>query len=382
MFEKLVIKNFQRHSYLEIDLDEKVTTIVGPSDVGKSAVIRSLRWLCQNSPSGIEFLKNGTASVSAKLYVDGKEIERVKSPSNNTYSVDGVDLRAFGQGVPASVADVLNVDDINFQAQFDPPYWLTLTPGEVSRQLNSLIDLSIIDETMKNINRTFGRVKVELELAEDKDKKKKIQLDEMQWVSECEMDFEVVKAADKLLEEKRIDLEDLKILEEHLLSAFVTLWTASSKLSAVLEVGKLSAHIRKEQQVLDGVVGVLSAVEALQATLQFRTVSTEAVDSSVVAVEKQRTLLQSLLRIRNEYRAAAPLAKMRGVEEVWWSIEEARSDVLSLKNVLASITEMVAYCKTKDDEIDLHLLHLSQVLVDIEEKTKGQICPVCGKFGL
>lgn len=382
MFEKLVIRNFQRHSHLEIDLDEKVTTIVGPSDAGKSAVIRSLRWLCQNSPSGIEFLKNGTPSVSVKLIVDGKEIERTKSASNNAYSIDGKELKAFGQGVPAAVADVLNVDDINFQAQLDPPYWLTLTSGEVSRQLNALIDLSIIDETMKNINRAQGRARVELELAEEKAKSKEQQLEEMQWAGECEIDFGVVQAADKLLGEKKIDLEDLKILDKEITREQAEAAKARSKLSAVAEVGKLAAHIRTQQQVLGGVAGVLSTVKSLEAALQFRTVSTEAVDSAATELKTQTTTLQSLLRIRNEYRASAPLVKNKGVVDAWKEVEFAKGDLIRVKGVLASHKGIVDHCAAKDREADSLLLQLAAAQADITEKTKGQICPVCGKFGL
>lgn len=382
MFEKLVIKNFQRHSHLEIDLDEKVTTIVGPSDTGKSAVIRSLRWLCQNSPSGIEFLKNGTPSVSVKLTVDGKEIERTKSASNNAYSIDGKELKAFGQGVPAAVADVLNVDDINFQAQLDPPYWLTLTSGEVSRQLNALIDLSIIDETMKNINRAQSRARVELELAEEKAKSKEQQLEEMQWVGECEVDFGVVQAADKLLGEKKIDLEDLKILDKEILGASIDATQARSKLSAVAEVGKLAAHIRTQQQVLDGVAGVLSTVKSLEAALQFRSVSTEAVDSAAEALKTQTSTLQSLLRIRNEYRASAPLVKMKNVPDDLNWVEQERIRFSGLRDELSSLKGVLDSIVDKERHTRMAWVAVNEADDELQEKTRGQICPVCGKFGL
>jgi hypothetical protein len=309
--------------------------------------------------------------------VDGKEIERTKSASNNTYSIDGTDLRAFGQGVPDAVAAVLNVDDINFQDQLDPPYWLTLTSGEVSRQLNALIDLSIIDETMKNINRAQSRARVELELAEEKAKKKEIQLDEMQWVGECQMDFAVLSNADQYLAEKKIDLEDLKILTEQIFWAQTESTDARSKLSAVLEVGKLSAHIRAQQQVLDGVAGVLSTIESLQGVLQFRTVDTAAVDSAAAAVKEHSSLLQSLLMIRNQYRAAAPLAKNKEVIGALAEVDQARDSVIKAKQVWLSLESLVSQCEGKNEEMNLALLNLVLVQKEIQEKTGG-LCPVCG----
>lgn len=402
-----------------------MTTIVGPSDAGKSAVIRSLRWLCQNSPSGIEFLKNGTTIASVELSVDGKKVERSKSATNNTYSIDGTELRAFGQGVPDAVADVLNVADINFQAQLDPPYWLTLTPGEVSRQLNALIDLSIIDETMRNINRTLSRAKVELELADEKVKKKTAQLEDMQWVNECQMDATVLKASDKLLAEKREDLGDLVRLDLEILSLTIVASKARNKLSAVAEVGKQAAYARNQRQVLDGVAGVLSTVKSLQGKLQFRTISTEAVDSAKVAADKEIASLRGLMLIRNEYQGIAPLVKNKEVAASVFEVDvargvlmQSRGDYSALKKtidtarafhqiarnkkVLVDFTivdaakEEYTICKGQLDGIkklvsdiqikDLEKVGLQLRLADeqktIEEKTKGQICPVCGKFGL
>ena len=376
MFEKLVIHNFQKHSRLEINLDEKVTTIVGPSDAGKSAVIRSLRWLCQNSPSGIEFLKNGQTCVSVDLLVDGRHIERCRASANNYYSVDGKDLKAFGQGVPDEVASILNIDDINFQAQHDPPYWLTLTPGEVSRQLNALIDLSIIDDTMKNINRTLSRSRVELELATEKEKKKKEELEELQWVKECQMDANVLKAADKLLAEKKVDLEDLVILSKETASSSVDARQARAKLSAVGEVGKQAAYVRKEQQVLDGVAGVLSAVKTLQGALQFLTVDTAAVDSAKSAVDEHTKSLQSLLRIRNECRVYSPLVENKKVAAAVFKVDVDRSEWADAKSAVDSLQKLILDIKLKNEDINLCLLNLVLAQKDIQEKTGG-LCPVC-----
>lgn len=41
MIRRIVLRNFQNHRRLRIDLDPRVTTVVGPSDAGKSAVVRA-----------------------------------------------------------------------------------------------------------------------------------------------------------------------------------------------------------------------------------------------------------------------------------------------------------------------------------------------------
>lgn len=55
---KLRIQNFQAHKDTTIEFD-CITTIVGPSDIGKSAVLRALKWVAKNEPKGTSFVRDG-----------------------------------------------------------------------------------------------------------------------------------------------------------------------------------------------------------------------------------------------------------------------------------------------------------------------------------
>jgi len=152
MIEKLQIKNFQRHSKLDIDFDECVTTIVGPSDRGKSSVIRALRWIIQNKPAGADFIKENTEQAAARIFIDGHIVARIKG-KKNSYKLDkNKPLYAFGTNVPENIASLLNISDINFQQQHDKPFWFSETSGEVSRQLNKIINLEVIDSTLSKLD--------------------------------------------------------------------------------------------------------------------------------------------------------------------------------------------------------------------------------------
>ncbi len=164
MLKRLLIKNFQAHKKLELTFAPGVTTIVGPSDVGKSAVIRALTWIMTNRPGGVEFIREGARSTTVELEVDGHTILRERSKSVNRYVLDGQEFKAFGTEPPQEVLDVLNLASINFQAQHDSPFWFCETPGEISRQLNEIVNLSVIDSTLANLDRerreAMARVKV------------------------------------------------------------------------------------------------------------------------------------------------------------------------------------------------------------------------------
>ena len=100
MLERLRIQNFQSHHKLDIQLDPAVTTLIGPSDVGKSAVLRAFRWLATNRPRGDAFIRDGADRVSVKARVDGQNVTRRRGPAGNEYIVDGASLKALERTCP------------------------------------------------------------------------------------------------------------------------------------------------------------------------------------------------------------------------------------------------------------------------------------------
>ena len=176
--------------------------------------------------------------------------------------------------------------------------------------------------------------------------------------------------------EKKVDLEDLVILSKETASSSVDARQARAKLSAVGEVGKQAAYVRKEQQVLDGVAGVLSAVKTLQGALQFLTVDTAAVDSAKSAVDEHTKSLQSLLRIRNECRVYSPLVENKKVAAAVFKVDVDRSEWADAKSAVDSLQKLILDIKLKNEDINLCLLNLVLAQKDIQEKTGG-LCPVC-----
>ncbi len=168
MLEKLLIQNFQAHSRLCINFDKGVTTIVGPSDVGKSAILRALRWVCLNTPGGDAFVRTGTKGAVVRLVIDGHTIERRRGGDVNTYRLDDDEYKAFGRNVPDPIAELLNTGDVCWQGQHDPPFWFAETAGEVSRQLNSIVNLGIIDKTLANVATAHHRARTRLEMSEER----------------------------------------------------------------------------------------------------------------------------------------------------------------------------------------------------------------------
>jgi len=198
MLEKLLVQNFQGHDKFRVDFDPHITCIVGPSDAGKSALIRALRWVSTNQPGGDEFVRHGTKGTTVKLAADGHTVTRRRSPggSVNEYHLDEQSFSAFGRNVPEPIEQFLNIGSVCWQGQHDAPYWFSDTAGEVSRQLNAIVDLGIIDETLARVGRAFHRARTKLETAEESLTEAKAAHDALSWVPAFEAAVTLVEAAE------------------------------------------------------------------------------------------------------------------------------------------------------------------------------------------
>ncbi len=189
--KKLRIKNFQIHKDLEIEFGP-ITTIVGASDSGKSAILRALKWVAMNEPKGSGFIREGAKETMVTLSLEGHEIQRQRSASNNSYRMDGAEYKAFGNEVPEDVARALNVSDLNFQGQHDSPLWFTETAGEISRRLNDIVDLSQIDSTLSAIDSIVREERWRVQESETKKAKIKEEGMKLKWISDAEKEFKSI----------------------------------------------------------------------------------------------------------------------------------------------------------------------------------------------
>jgi len=208
----LQIINFQTHAKLRVDFGRGITTIVGPSDAGKSAVLRALRWVCTSEPSGDAFVRHGSKGASVRLLVDGHEIIRRRSPGGgvNEYVLDGVVLKAIGRDVPEPIARILNLGPVCWQRQHDAPFWFSETQGEVSRQLNAIVNLGVIDGVMARVGAEQRRARAAVDAARVACMRADADVAAHEWVGGCEELFERLDALYKDAEALALEVSGFK----------------------------------------------------------------------------------------------------------------------------------------------------------------------------
>lgn len=186
MIEKIVLKNFQCHEKLTVELDPFCTTLVGSSDVGKTAVLRAFKWVSQNHLRGDCFIRHGASRCKVRVRIDNQWVRRSRGDGDNRYQIGNRVYRAFGTGVPKSVADLLNVGDISFQNQFDGPFWFMLSPGGVSRQLNAIINLGAIDDALARIASEVRRSRAAVEVSQKRLSSARQRREELRWARDAD----------------------------------------------------------------------------------------------------------------------------------------------------------------------------------------------------
>ena len=225
MIKKIQIQNFQSHKETTLRLDPGVNIIVGTTDSGKTSILRALRWVIWNRPSGDDFRSWWGGNTSVEVIInernspepdkDFTSIIRSKSDKNNQYFLNGTDnvFKAIGTDVPQEVKDILNVSEVNLQRQLDSPFLLTETPGNVAKHFNKIAHLDIIDTSVSNISSWIRGINGEIKhqeksLVELKEAKKKFK-----YLKDMEKDVLFLEEKKEEIDKLYNDLEKLSLLE-------------------------------------------------------------------------------------------------------------------------------------------------------------------------
>lgn len=163
--KKIILENFQSHKYSIIELNEELNVIVGPSDTGKSAIIRGLKWALYNEPSGDYFIREGEREASVTIeFSDNTIIKRYRSKSKNIYylyKINGEELvfEGFGTNVPQEIIDEIGIEkihldseesvSINLGEQLEGAFLLSEKSAIRASAIGRLVGVNVIDDALR-----------------------------------------------------------------------------------------------------------------------------------------------------------------------------------------------------------------------------------------
>lgn len=337
----LELVNFQSHEKTLIEF-APITTIKGPTDAGKSAIIRALRWICLNDLAGDEFVKEGErkAQIILRFRHDKKVFEAVRtkaiaSVGTNTYELDGNEYKSFSTSVPADIAALFRVSEINFQSQHDSPFWFSETAGEVSRRLNSIVDLAVIDTTLAKITAMVRQAQSRKDLIKER-------------LNEAEQEYERLKDQQPRIEQFR----ELKGLYE--------------------EANKAKASHRKMEGLVKGVLSYRDIIQPLKEKVAAGTSVLFAIGAATHLEKKVLNLNALIGKVVHLQSSSPPPPPFAPVEMAFINWKNAISKAQALANTLSNLQKLTI-------QADARARSMSAAEAAFHEKVKGKRCPLCGK---
>ena len=345
MLKHLVLKEFQNHERSELEFSDGLNIIRGASDNGKSAIIRAIRLLVENKPSGDGFRRTdgeGNDTVVTGTF-DEHTIKRIKG-KRNLYILDGTEYKAVGTGVPKEISDVIDFNDTNLQSQFSPHFLLSESSGEVAKQLNNIVGLSDIDLAHKVIRRIITELRSEIKFGDVELGKSKDKYDSLLPVIAIDEVLKALEKTGKSIEEQKESVDQLQVL-----------------------IGKIKAVQTKLEPLED----LISFEEKADHLLGLG----EELDQSELAISKITTLISKIKKTEDQIsKITIP------VDKKWLDDLVDVGELISLeKDDISDLTDLI-YRLGKAREKGLIAIaeeQEAQKLYKIELKRIGQ-CPLCG----
>ena len=260
MITRLRLRNFQNHKLRTLNFDQ-ITTIVGETDKGKSAIIRALRWIIYNRPNGTYFINWDSKSATAEIKIDGQVLTRRKGKVNQ-YQIGKTKLQAVNRDVPEAVAQLLNVNHNNIQLQHDSLFWFSLTGRALAKELNQIVNLQAIDSTLQRAKSNVTKAKANLTAAQRRHEHAKQEVDEQEWVG----DF--VKDA-KALQDKQTEYKETRrthaVLRDYVKDVQSIDFVRKNAAQMRTELAKLRRIEAEKDIVGDGYAALRNILDDIQA---------------------------------------------------------------------------------------------------------------------
>jgi exonuclease SbcC len=363
MINKIQLKNFQKHSFLELDFSKSINIITGLSNVGKSCIRRAIEFVCFGTNISLsDIIKEGESQVSVKIYLDNNiTIERLRSSTVNRYILKHNDdekvFDSIGKNLPEEIQKVLNLSEIeiednklnlNIASQLVLPFLLDKSATFRAKLFNKLTGNELLDKLFKEFNKESLRFNREIKETEENIVKQEEQL------TEYSIEYKNIKnKAIAIREHYNKIKEDVEIYEH--LSKLCEELKGIEKLTEIANIKKSTIKIISDEKIVE----LKEKAEQLNTLNKLYTELTVLNKSLLDTQEKQKSIK---------------------IVDVDFQTLQDKND--NIKHLLQLNTELV---DNKKQEINLinkiqettnNLIKTEEELHNIWQET--DTCPLCG----
>ncbi len=224
MIEQVELRGFQSHQETMFNLQKGLNVITGPSDAGKTAIIRAVRWVAFNEPQGEAFVNERVGEAEVKITLQNKAIiTKTRRKGKTSYIVqqdtDDEGSTFEKSEVPLEVTRLLGIEKhnfgdfetaLNFSFQLDAPFLISETASAGAKVLGKLAGTESVDLAIKGVSKDTHAARNMRSQAE-KDMERIVgSLFEYQHIDDAKQSLETAEMLMEQVEISNTNLEDLK----------------------------------------------------------------------------------------------------------------------------------------------------------------------------
>jgi len=351
--------------------------LLGLPGSGKTNILRNLKWVISNRPSGTRMRSKFSSKkevTKSVLAFDDYSIEIAKSLEGSTsYSLskDGKPIDEFAKvnkDVPDIIAQALNISETNIHSQLDSPYLITQTPGEVARVLNKIVKIEQTDGWISSLTTEVNSLNKTVESSKSSLKKEQEKLEQYKDLDEMEKDIIGLEKLEQDFEGTNEDIAALGFLLSNIDRIQV-------KINTLIDVKALEKELAKVSNDFN----------------QFKTLSVDIddLDNLLRGIENVNERLEAIPDVLDmDMLLSSIQVSFMGVEETRWRIElleqfiQAENELKALEEDIADFEPVVTVLENKFRDyqnVNIGVISLENVLVGINTKERDKNAAT-GKF--
>lgn len=215
---KLYIENFQSITNAVLDFPQgAITTIIGPSNSGKTSCIRALYSLIKNPSESKSFIQNGKKETSVTLiHGDMPKIRWSRTLKDTKYEIKDLELQKTGRTdltelLPETHGLCLDDEDdiINIQDEWSPLFPFGRNAFQTYKLFENVFAINPASEVLQKIKQDESETKKELISLQDKHKNNTVKLNKINEFLSCN-DLDYMKHSHEKLKSDYTFLNDIK----------------------------------------------------------------------------------------------------------------------------------------------------------------------------
>lgn len=383
--KKITLENFQSHKYSIIELNEELNVIVGPSDTGKSAIIRGLKWVLYNEPAGDYFIREGEREASVTIeFSDNIKVKRYRSKSKNSYYLykrDGEELiyEGFGTNVPQEIIDEIGIKkihldsdesaSINLGEQLDGAFLLSEKSGIRASAIGRLVGVNVIDDALRESLRDNRNISTTRKNLDDSITKLEVELKQYDYLMEVNNRINKIDTIKEIIKTKTEKNNTLVLLNNNLIktkSSFKEIYFFLDKLK---EIENIDSKINKIEELYVKYKYFINKNDS------YLKIKRGIADDNYII----RELKDMDLTLSKFYLLSNSSIKLNGLKKLQDNIIKHKSDLIKCHNIIDRL-EYVSVIKDNSVIIQNKLLllksfnYINKNMISNNENTlKGQI---------